>query len=173
MTTRQSRKGAARTGGQKAPLAFWVLGNRLTVLADREDTGGRYDLIEGRQPPGNRTPPHLHTRYDERVYVVDGELTIWAEERKMVLHFGDTFNIPAGTAHVVAATGEGATHALVVASPSGFAWLIEEAGVPNEGGAPPEPTPEDLERFQKAAAELGDEILGPPGALPTSPAKSG
>jgi quercetin dioxygenase-like cupin family protein len=162
MATREDR----RVEGRMASRTFWLFGNRLTVLADHTETGGRYDLIESRKAAGDRTPPHRHTRYDERFYVVDGELTVWVGKRKVVLHAGETFTIPAGTAHVVAATGEGITHGLVVASPSGFARLIQEAGTPDTGSAPPELTPADLERVNRVATEVGDEILGPPGALP-------
>ena len=91
---------------------------------------------------------------------------MWVGKRKVVLHDGETFRTPAGTAHVVAATGEGITHGLVIASPSRFARLIHEAGTPDTGAAPPELTPADLERANSVAAEVGDEILAPPGALP-------
>jgi mannose-6-phosphate isomerase-like protein (cupin superfamily) len=166
MTTRKSLGRTEATDARKAARTFWLLGNRLTVLADHADTGGRYDLIEGHKSPGDQTPLHRHTRYDEQFYVVDGELTVWAGKREVVLHAGETFAIPAGMEHVVAATGEGVTHSLVIGSPSGFAHLIQEAGTPDTGGAPPELTPADLERANRVAAEVGDEILGPPGALP-------
>jgi mannose-6-phosphate isomerase-like protein (cupin superfamily) len=166
MTTRENHQKTESTDGRTATRTFWLLGNRLTILADHADTGGRYDLIEGNKPTGTRTPPHRHTRYDEQLYVVEGELTVWAGKRKVVLHDGETFTIPAGTDHVVAATGAGPTRSLVIASPSGFARLIQEAGTPDTGVAPPELTPVDLERANRVAAEVGDEILGPPGALP-------
>jgi quercetin dioxygenase-like cupin family protein len=166
MRTRENHEKTEGTDGRMATRTFWFLGNRLTVLADHTETGGRYDLIEGRQPAGDQTPPHRHTRHDEQLYVVDGELTVWVGKRKVVLHDGETFRIPAGTAHVVAATGEGITHGLVIASPIGFARLIYEAGTPDTGAEPPELTPADLERANSVAAEVGDEILGPPGALP-------
>jgi mannose-6-phosphate isomerase-like protein (cupin superfamily) len=166
MTTQENHEKTEGTDGRTATRTFWLLGNRLTVLADHADTGGRYDLIEGNKPAGTRTPPHRHTRYDEQLYVVEGELTVWVGKRRVVLHDGETFTIPAGTDHVVAATGAGPTRSLVIASPSGFARLIQEAGTPDTGSALPELTPADLERANRVAAEVGDEILGPPGALP-------
>jgi quercetin dioxygenase-like cupin family protein len=168
MTTREDHEKTERTDGRAATRTFWLFGNRLTVLADHADTGGRYDLIEGHKSAGDKTPPHRHTRYDEQLYVVDGELTVWAGKRKVVLHAGEIFKVPAGMEHVVAATGEGITHSLVIASPSGFARLVQEAGTPDTGVAPPGLTPVDLERANRVAAEVGDEILGPPGALPES-----
>ena len=56
--------------------------------------------------------------------------------------------------------------ALVVASPSGFARLVTKAGTPDEGGGVPPSAAPDMDLFLRVCAELGDEILGPPGALP-------
>jgi quercetin dioxygenase-like cupin family protein len=58
--------------------------------------------------------------------VLDGEFTVWAGGRKAVLRPGDDLLIPAGTAHAVAATGDGPARALVEASPSGFPFAGSE-----------------------------------------------
>jgi hypothetical protein len=55
---------------------------------------------------------------------------------------------------------------LVVASPSGFARLFTEVGTPDEGGETPPSAATDMDLLLRVSAELGDEILGPPGALP-------
>jgi quercetin dioxygenase-like cupin family protein len=144
----------------------WLFGTRLSVLADQANTGGRYDLIEGWFSPGTRTPPHRHSAYAEQLYILDGEFTVWAGGRKAVLRPGDDLFIPAGTAHAVAVTGGGPGRALVVASPSGFARLVTEAGTPDEGGGVPPSAAPDMDLFLRVCAELGDEMLGPPGALP-------
>ena len=104
--------------------SYWLFGARLTVHANHEDTGGRYDLIEGRSRPGFQSPWHRHNRYSERVYVLEGEFTVWSGGRTAVVRPGDVFTIPAGTAHAVAVTGSGPARALAVASPSGFARLV-------------------------------------------------
>jgi hypothetical protein len=95
---------------------------------------------------------------------LDGEFTVLAGGRKAVLRPGDDLLIPAGTAHAVAATGDVPARALVVASPSGFARLVIEAGTPDKGGPPSAAT--DMDLFLRVSAELGDEILGSPGTLP-------
>jgi quercetin dioxygenase-like cupin family protein len=146
--------------------SYWLFGTRLSVLADQANTGGRYDLVEAWSSPGRPTPPHRHGAYAEQLYVLDGELTVWAGGRKAVLRPGDDLLIPAGTAHAVAATGDVPGRALVVASPSGLARLIREAGTPDEGGGVPPPAAPDMGVFLRVCAELGDEVLGPPGALP-------
>jgi quercetin dioxygenase-like cupin family protein len=145
--------------------SFWLFGARFNVHANHADTAGRYDLIEGGGPPGFQTPLHRHTRYAEQFYILEGEFTVWAGERTAVLHPGDVFTIPAGTAHAVAVTGSGPGRALALASPSGLARLIMGAGTPDTGGAPPAGPP-DLALYERIQAEVGDETLGPPGARP-------
>ena len=145
--------------------SYWLFGARFTVHAHHEDTAGRYDLIEGNPAPGYQTPLHRHTRYAEQFYVLEGELTVWAGGRTAVLRPGDVFTVPAGTAHAVPVTGSGPARALAVASPSGFARLIMEAGIPDTGDAPPAGPP-DMALFERIQAKIGDETLGPPGTLP-------
>ena len=144
------------------PQSFWFFGNRLTILADHTTTGGQYDLIEGYNPPGILTPLHRHTRYSEQLYVLEGELTVWAGEKKVVLSPGEGFLISPGIPHVVGVLSDKPARALVVAAPSGFARLIAATGTVDET----EPT--DLALFERIAAEMGDEFLGPPGTLPSA-----
>ena len=146
--------------------SYWLFGTRLSVLADQANTGGRYDLVEGWFSPGTQTPPHRHSAYAEQLYVLDGEFTVWAGGRKAVLRPGDDVVIPPGTAHAWHATGDGPGRALVVASPSAFARLVTEVGTPDDGSGVPRSAPTDMDRLRRVSAELGDEILGPPGALP-------
>jgi quercetin dioxygenase-like cupin family protein len=50
---------------------------RITILTTAQETDGRHDLIDSVFPAGSATPLHLHTRYEERVYVISGALTVW------------------------------------------------------------------------------------------------
>lgn len=142
--------------------SFWFFGSYLTILADRTTTGGQYDLIEGYFPPGSQTPPHRHTRYLEQLYVLEGEFTIWSGENKVVISTGENFLIPVGTPHVVAAIGDQPARGLILAAPSAFARLIEATGTQNKAETP------DMALFDRISAEIGDEILGPPGTLPSA-----
>lgn len=145
--------------------SFWFFGSYLTILADRTTTGGQFDLIEGYFPPGSQTPPHRHTRYLEHLYVLEGEFTIWAGENKVVLSTGENFLIPVGTPHVVAAIGDQPARGLMLTAPSAFARLIAAVGTQDKAETP------DMALFDRVSAEIGDEILGPPGALPFAAAK--
>jgi quercetin dioxygenase-like cupin family protein len=140
--------------------SLWFFGSRLNIVADHTTTGGQYDLIEGYFLPGTQTPPHRHTRYSEQLYVLEGEFTVWAGENKVVLNAGQSFLIPAGTPHVVAALNDQPARGLVVAAPSGFARLIAAVGTVDETEAP------DMALFERISTEIGDELLGLPGDIP-------
>ncbi|MEH1899679.1 MAG: cupin domain-containing protein, partial [Nostoc sp.] len=108
-------------------------------------------------------PLHRHTRYSEQIYVLSGEFTVWAGEKKAVLSAGESFLIPTATPHTVAVLNEQPARVLVVAAPSGFARLIAAVGTLDEKETP------DMELFERICLEIGDEILGPPGTLPFTP----
>lgn len=139
---------------------FWFFGSCMSIITDHTMTEAQYDLIEVYSPPGKQTPLRRHTRYSEQLYVLEGEFTVWAGEKKVVLSTGENFLIPIGTPHVVAVFSDRPAHGLVVAAPSGFARLIAATGTLNSTEAP------DMELFDHICAEIGDEILGSPGILP-------
>lgn len=136
---------------------------RATILTTGKETGGRHDVVLGVKQPGSATPLHLHTKYEERLFILDGSVTIWADEEKVVLWPGDFYAIPMNVPHMIEAGPDGA-RALNVSSPAGFAELVERAGTPAADAGPD--TQIDDERFMAVTTELGDVILGPPGTLP-------
>ncbi|OYQ62057.1 cupin [Pseudanabaena sp. SR411] len=142
--------------------SFWLFGNRLTIVADHTTTGGQYDLIEGYIPSGTLTPLHRHMLYSEQLYVLEGDLTVWAGKNKVVLTPGESFLISPGIPHVVGVLSDKPARALVVAAPSSFARLIAETGTLDEQEAT------DMALFERISAEIGDEFLGPPGTLPST-----
>ena len=146
--------------------SLWFFGNRFNIIADHTTTGGQYDLLEGYFPPGSQTPLHRHTRYSEQVYVLEGEFTVWAGENKVVLNAGESFLIPLGTPHTIAVLSNQPARLLCVAAPSSFARLIEATGTLDQAETP------DMALIERISAEIGDEILGPPGALPAAATKT-
>jgi mannose-6-phosphate isomerase-like protein (cupin superfamily) len=143
----------------------YVLGQdfRATILTTAAETEGRHDLTYGVQPAGATTPLHVHTRYDERFFVVSGSMTIWAGREKVSLGPGDFYAVPKGTPHAIQAGPEGAS-ALNISSPASFAELTTRAGTPAHLATAD--TAFAADEFTAASAELGDVILGPPGATP-------
>jgi uncharacterized RmlC-like cupin family protein len=72
---------------------------RVTVLTTGAETGGRHDSHRQLAAAGSMTPLHLHTRYEERIWVASGSLTIWSGPDKVVLRSGDYHLIPTRVPH--------------------------------------------------------------------------
>ena len=141
----------------------YVLGQELTVriLTTGEQTSGRHDLVDAFQLPDTATPLHLHTRYEERLFVLEGECTVWVGPDMVQLRPGGYYAIALNTPHAIKAGPKGC-RSLLITSPAGFAELIARAATPARLAGPD--TEIDLEIFTSVSAELGDQILGPPPA---------
>jgi uncharacterized cupin superfamily protein len=105
----------------------------------------------------------MHTRYEERIWVVSGSMTVWAGDDTMTLRSGDFCTVPMNVPHVLQA-GPDDLRALTISSPAGFAELIARAATPVHLATPG--TELDMQLFMTVCAELGDVILGPPGTKP-------
>jgi mannose-6-phosphate isomerase-like protein (cupin superfamily) len=134
----------------------------LTRVAE---TDGRHDLTDGVLPPGATVPLHLHPRYEERLWVVSGSMTVWAGKDRLTLRSGDYYHIPMNVPHTFQSGSEGA-RALNISSPAGFAEFIARTGTPAHLGTPEPEVDVDLDLFTAVATELGDVVLGPPGTTP-------
>jgi mannose-6-phosphate isomerase-like protein (cupin superfamily) len=143
----------------------YVLGQdlRVRILTTGPQTSGRHDLVDAFQLPDTLTPLHLHTRYEERLFVLEGTCTVWVGPDTVRVGPGDYCAIPLNTPHAIEAGSDGC-RSLLISSPAGFAELIIRAATPAHLAGPD--TEIDLELFASVSAELGDQILGPPGTLP-------
>jgi quercetin dioxygenase-like cupin family protein len=148
------------------PQPLWLFGTELSILADETQTASLYDLIEGTFLPGVETPLHLHTKYSELVFVLKGGFTIYTSKEVVILKPGESYFIPKGTPHMVAASAAEPSTAFTVASPSGFARLIRSVGTIEPVKDVMDPI--IVEKFIHMSIELGDEILGPPGMRPSA-----
>lgn len=79
------------------PRALNVLGERVTVLAGAEATGG-LELFRQQGEAGQGPPPHSHD-WDETFYIVSGELEIGAGDLTRRLTAGGVAHVPAGVTH--------------------------------------------------------------------------
>jgi quercetin dioxygenase-like cupin family protein len=143
----------------------YVLGRELDVriLTTGDDTEGRYDMVDAFQLPNTATPLHLHTRYEERLAVIEGSCTVWFGEDEMHLSAGDFIAIARNVPHAIKAGPRGCRSYLTT-SPAAFAELIRRTATPSDSAGPD--TEPDVALFTTVAMELGDHILGPPGMVP-------
>ena len=147
--------------------AFWLLGMLQTIKIGRDDTAGKYGLIEIVVPTGVGSPWHIHPEEDEWFYVLEGEMTFWVADRRLSLKAGSFAFGPKGVPHTFYAEGAGA-RALVGFAPMQFEGFLREVGEPAPERVLPPPLegPPDVQRLMEIGKRNGLEILGPPGPPP-------
>ena len=79
----------------------------VTFLKTRHETDGAFDLFELTIPPLGRIPlPHIHRKYDETIFGVDGTMTwtlqVDGKDQPTEVRRGTNLFIPRGTPHFYA-----------------------------------------------------------------------
>ena len=149
--------------------AFWMLGMLQTVKIGRDDTAGRYGLIEIVVPAGIGSPWHVHPEEDEWFYVLDGNLTIYVGDSRLDLTTGGFAFGPKGVPHTFIGAGPNPTRALVGFAPMQFEGFVREVGQPAPARVlppPPSGPPPEIAQLAPIAKRAGFIILGPPGPPP-------
>jgi mannose-6-phosphate isomerase-like protein (cupin superfamily) len=105
---------AVIAGGERGPA---TAGREFTLLAHPDNGCESVTQFVGHIPPG-RAPDHFH-RYDEVVYVLDGEGAFHAEGESAALRAGSCVHIPARLVHCLENHGPEEMHVLGVFRPAG------------------------------------------------------
>jgi quercetin dioxygenase-like cupin family protein len=140
-----------------------VVGDVYRFLATGEDTSGKYALFEAFVGPGGGPPPHVHSREEEGFYVLEGEITFFVGDQRLVANAGMFANMPVGTPHAFKNESGQAARMLISVAPAGLEQMFFEFGVPLPEGATTAlpPTQEEIERLLAVAPKYGIEIRLP------------
>ena len=146
--------------------AWWWVGLLATIKATKEQTGGRYTLVEILAPDGYGSVLHVHHREDEGFWILEGELTFYVGDQTIKARPGSFLFGPKDVPHAFT-VDSGPARLLFVLSPAGMEGLISEMGEPARSlSIPPQPEepPDEAEmgRMATIGARYGVEILGPP-----------
>jgi mannose-6-phosphate isomerase-like protein (cupin superfamily) len=145
---------------------LWFIDNLVHVHVDGDTSGGALVVCEIRGGRGDMPPLHVHRRDDETFYVIEGELSLFVAGKHLLLGPGQAALAPRAVPHAYRVESEQARW-LVITSPAGFDAFIREVAEPAAAEElPPAGRPQDPAILGQAAAEVGIDILGPPGALP-------
>ena len=152
------------TNGRRQPL--WFIDHLAHIHVDGDTSGGALALLEERGRRGDMPPLHVHRRDDESFYVLDGELTLFVAGEQIHLGPGQAAFAPRDVPHAYRVESAEARW-LVITTPAGFDAFVREVADPAPADElPPAGRPIDPAVLSQAAAKVGIEILGPPGALP-------
>ena len=157
---------AARAAGLLAVApgaapAYWTVGMRMEVLVPGSTTAGRFSLAELTCPPGFATPLHVHSREDETLYVVEGQIRYVCGDSTDSGGPRTSLHLPRGVPHAFATAGHAPLRLLHTASPSGMEGFHIAVGV-LASGSPPDPSTLDREKIARVAAEYEMTTLAPP-----------
>jgi quercetin dioxygenase-like cupin family protein len=144
---------------------IWVVGDRYTIKASGEETGGAFALIEAMVPPGGGPPPHIHRREDEAFYVLEGNLRFHVDGRDIDAGAGAWITLAKGSLHFFKNVGSRPARMLILVTPAGLERFFLEIGraATVEDDEAVAPSPEDVGRLLAVAPSYGLEIM-PPGA---------
>ena len=146
--------------------SVWYLGCLFTVLADSEETGGHFGLIESLSPKGAEPPRHIHRREDETFYVLEGEITFYVGDETYEAPPGTCVFAPRGVPHSYTFETD-VFRMLVHVAPGGFEEFFRPPQFSEPAQAPelppPPEGPPDIPALVAAMEQHGIEVVGPPG----------
>ena len=131
-----------------------VVGEKVTVLASAEQTGG-YEIFLQAGPEGSGPPPHSHP-WDESFYVIKGETAFGIDKSDMTAGPGTLVHLPGGTTHWFR-FGEGGCEMVSMTSREGASRLFTEI---DREISPEKP---DLGKLIEIARRHGLVVIPPPG----------
>jgi len=133
--------------------ALAVVGEKITVLASKDDTHG-YELFFQDGTRGTGPPPHSHD-WDESFFVLNGDIEFGFGGREMLATPGTLVHVPAGTEHWFRFASDRAQMLSVTGSGSGAAAFFTQVDADVADGS-------DLDGLAAVAQKHGLDIA-PPG----------
>jgi len=140
-----------------------VVGDIYRFLATGDDTDGKYATWEALVPPGGGPPPHVHSREEESFYILEGEITLHVDGKRIVATPGMFANLPIGVPHSFKNESDKPAKMLISVAPAGLEQMFLETGVPPAEAASIAlpPTPAEIEKLKTLSAKYGVRILLP------------
>ncbi|WCB91767.1 hypothetical protein DSM104299_00444 [Baekduia alba] len=140
----------------------WWYGGHMEVKVRAEDTGGALGVAEGLFTYKGYGPPlHVHSREDETICVLEGQIRFRVGDDEFVAGPGTCVWQPRGVPQAFSVESESA-RALIIFTPGGIERMFEDGGVPvAESAEPPAQPQPDADTMAALATQLGFEFVGP------------
>ena len=106
-------------------------GSRIEIKVESSQSGGEYSAVLWTVRAGEEPPMHTHSREDELVYVVQGQLIAQVGDTRVEVGPGAYAALPRGVPHTIEVVGDQAT-LLASFVPGG----LERFLVPRKGERP-------------------------------------
>ena len=154
---KNSKQARVVGAGEGRPLN--ILGHKVTVKLDQSQANGDYYVFEVWSPAGAGIPPHVHSREDEVIQVVEGTYEVFLGGQMIQAEAGAILHFPCGIPHGFQNVGSTPGRTMWVVTPgANFEPFFEELG------ALPADAPPDLAKVAAIFGSYGMEILPMPEA---------
>ena len=84
-------------------------GSRAEIAVGKAQSGGEYAVVRYHVVSGDEPPMHTHTKDDEMVFVVEGEITAFIGDSRVDVGPGAFAALPRGIPHTIRVQGDSAT----------------------------------------------------------------
>jgi len=146
------------------PVEYDFGGSHTRLLVSGEHTGNAYCVLEMSSPPGRATPTHEHSREEETLVMLEGELDAVVDGERQRLHAGASITFKRGTRHQLINAGEKTARYMVICAPAGFDRFVDAcADAQASVLVTREPGDDEKARMRAAALQFGI-TLHPPAA---------
>jgi len=151
----------ASAAGKEALI--W-LGELAIIHTTGKETDGRYAMIEVYVTKEGEAPWHVHHREDEGFYIINGEITVYMEDKVIKGMPGEFIFAPKDVPHKYTVDTPGHARVLMMFSPAGFEDFVRATSVKATSLIPPPPENIniDYEQVMKLAEQFGAEFVEPP-----------
>jgi hypothetical protein len=126
----------------------------MSLKASAAETGGAFTLLEATEPADFGPPLHIHCDAAEAFYVLEGEYTIFVEEREYRCPAGSFIFIPSGIRHGFR-VGSSPSRKLNLYTPAAMVGYFDELSAEIKNGDA------DPRRLDEIALRYGMEVIGP------------
>lgn len=147
------RKAASRT-------EYVFAGVAMRCVLTGTDTAGAFCFFENKSAGCTQTPVHIHSREDETLFVLEGEMCAIVDGKPRAVRPGDAVFLPRGIPHQLKNESGAPARYIILCTPSGFEDFVATAGhvkAKAENAGPPNAT--EIERMRETAPRFGVEIL--------------
>lgn len=144
--------------------SYWHLGSLWTVMASASTTGNALTVMDQLMPQGSGPPLHVHERWHEYFYLLEGEIRFQVHDEVQTATAGALLSIPPITPHgfVVVST---TARVLNLYTPGGFDEQISLQAVSATAltlppaGSQSQPTQDQQDAFTARAVALASQQL--------------
>lgn len=113
-----------------------MMGLKITVKQSAENSRGLLSILEQAVAPGAGSPPHICSREDKIIYVIQGDFEVLLNDDIHPCTAGDTIKIPKGQRHNFKNAGTKEGKILVILTPGGHEHFLKELSQSLQEAAP-------------------------------------